>query len=427
MSVVGVITEYNPFHLGHRYHLEKAKKLTGSDCAIVIMSGNYVQRGEPSFVDKYTKTKIALNNGADMVFELPFCFSCSSAEYFATAAITLLDRTGIIDYICFGTECSDLKALQSIAEILISEPPEYKALLKLGLKKGASYPAAREEAIKSYISKKNTKEIPSEKPSPDIHAILSMPNNILAIEYLKALKKLNSNIKPIIIQRTMAGYQQNDAENCCYCAAAIRSLDDDNAVNSNDITLKSALCTVDSQYMDSFHISYPVTVSDFDLMLGKALYEHCSNNTLKKIFGINDSLGDKIKNNIYSYISYMDFTAKMASKNLNRTAVSRALLHALLNIYKEDIDLYMSRKICSFIRVLGVSPAASHLFNKIKKCSNLRIIGQLSETAKLSGLSDTDRSLLEKWIYSDHIYRMAAMNKYKNPLPTEYNVPLIKN
>ena len=177
MKVVGLITEYNPFHLGHKYHIEKAKELTNADYCIVVMSGNYVQRGEPSFVDKYTKTTVALSNGADLIIELPIPFACASAEFFATAAVTILDRLGCVNFICFGSECDDLGTLKSLSDILVSEPSEYKNILSEGLKSGLSFPSARALALKKCAD------------IEDIDNIISSPNNILSIEYLKSLKK----------------------------------------------------------------------------------------------------------------------------------------------------------------------------------------------------------------------------------------------
>ena len=129
MKVVGLITEYNPFHNGHKYHIEKAKKITGADYVVVVMSGNFVQRGTPAIIDKYTRTEMALKAGADMVFELPIHFACASAEYFAFGAVSLLNQLGFVDCICFGSEAGDITLLEPITEILLNEPEEYKKIL----------------------------------------------------------------------------------------------------------------------------------------------------------------------------------------------------------------------------------------------------------------------------------------------------------
>ena len=149
MKVVGLITEYNPFHNGHLYHIRKAREVTGADTVIVVMSGNYVQRGVPAMMPKRLRAFAALEAGVAAVFELPVFFACGSAEYFAEGAIALLDALGCVDAICFGSECGDVKSLGKIAKILADEPEEYSVLLRNYLKSGLSYPRARQAALKS--------------------------------------------------------------------------------------------------------------------------------------------------------------------------------------------------------------------------------------------------------------------------------------
>ena len=151
MKIVGLITEYNPFHNGHQYHIEKAKEVTGADTAIAIMTGDYVQRGTPAIMPKYIRAEMALKCGVGAVFELPVCYSTGSAELFAMGAVSFLDSLGIVDSICFGSECNDLDGLQKIADILYEEPEEYKSLLQNGLKNGHTFPAARQEALAAYM------------------------------------------------------------------------------------------------------------------------------------------------------------------------------------------------------------------------------------------------------------------------------------
>ena len=147
MKIVGLITEYNPFHNGHLYHIEEAKRITGSDAAVVVMSGDYVQRGTPAFMPKRLRAEMALRCGVGAVFELPVCYATGSAEYFALGAVSLLDMLGIVDCICFGSECDDLEAMSRAADILLKEPKEYQALLRSSLKEGNPFPAARQKAL----------------------------------------------------------------------------------------------------------------------------------------------------------------------------------------------------------------------------------------------------------------------------------------
>ena len=147
MKIVGLITEYNPFHNGHLYHIEESKKITGADAAVVVMSGDYVQRGTPAIMPKRLRTEMALKCGAAAVFELPVCYSAGSAEYFALGAVSLLQKLGIVDFLCFGSECNNLHALQRAADILLEEPAEYQAALRRHLTVGRSFPAARQQGL----------------------------------------------------------------------------------------------------------------------------------------------------------------------------------------------------------------------------------------------------------------------------------------
>ena len=184
MKTVGLITEYNPFHKGHLYHLNKAKELTGADRVIVVMSGDFVQRGVPAITDKFTRAHMALAEGADLVLELPCIYATASAEFFALGAVSLLTKLGCVDYLCFGSEGGDISLLSYVADFLLIEPVEYQTALKAYLQSGKSYPAARLSALSDTWKEDVTA----------IENILAAPNNILALEYLKALTGQNSSI-----------------------------------------------------------------------------------------------------------------------------------------------------------------------------------------------------------------------------------------
>ena len=183
MKIVGLIAEYNPFHNGHLYHIRKAKEITGADAVLVIMSGNYVQRGTPAIMPKHLRAQVALESGVAAVFELPVCYATGSAEYFATGAVSLLNHLGCVDALCFGSECGDYALLERIAGILTEEPDDYTFYLKEALRKGLSFPRARQQALSSYLKDEN------------VDQVLDEPNNILGIEYIKALYQTGSLIK----------------------------------------------------------------------------------------------------------------------------------------------------------------------------------------------------------------------------------------
>ena len=147
MRATGIIAEYNPFHNGHKYHLETSRKLTGADYTVVVMSGNFVQRGVPALLSKYDRAGMALRNGADLVLELPAFYACGSAEYFALGAVSLLDKLGVVDSLCFGSECGDIDALSKAGRFLADEPEEYRLRLNALLEQGHSFPTARALAL----------------------------------------------------------------------------------------------------------------------------------------------------------------------------------------------------------------------------------------------------------------------------------------
>ena len=177
MKIIGIIAEYNPFHNGHAYQIEKIKKDLQADYVVVAMSGDFVQRGAPAIVDKYARTNMALNCGADLVIELPVTFSMNTAQKFAQGAVDILNAAGIVDILCFGSECGDTEKITQAAELILNEPPEVSKKLQALLQSGLSYPAARAAAYSEHT------------------AVLSSPNDILGVEYVRAIMKINSKIK----------------------------------------------------------------------------------------------------------------------------------------------------------------------------------------------------------------------------------------
>ena len=212
MKIVGLITEYNPFHNGHLYHIEKAKEITGADSVIVVMSGNYVQRGAPAIMPKHLRAEVALEAGVDVLMELPVCYATGSAEYFAAGAISLFERLGCVDSICFGSECGDYGLLARVAHILADEPEGYRQALKDLLKSGMSFPLARQKALKDYLE------------DDSLDSVLEQPNNILGIEYIKALYERRSPMKSYTIRRMVSGYHDTELSGSYSSASAIRRL-----------------------------------------------------------------------------------------------------------------------------------------------------------------------------------------------------------
>ena len=410
MTVVGLITEYNPFHKGHKYHIDKAKKITGADYAVVIMSGNYVQRGTPSFIDKYTKTQIALNNGADLIIELPYCFACSSAEYFAYSAVSILDKLNIIDYICFGAENDDISLLYQIAKILVDEPSEYTKHLKELLKTGLPFPLARAKALKHYT-------IENSIFTDFDETLIQSPNNILGIEYIKALIKRKSSIKPVTLKRIEADYHDTDVDKRFFSATAIRCSDN----------ILDTLKEIDTSYCESYQKTFPLVPNDFSNSLGYALLTHKGNNSLYDIFGISKDFQNKIENQMYQYKDFLSFAQLLKSKELVLTHINRGLLHVLLNITKQQIDEYLGNDIADFIRVLGFNTSATCLLTNISKKSDMAIITKMADSKKtLTNLPSHNTTLFNNWLFADNLYRQTALNKFEYISSNEFTMGIKK-
>ena len=212
-KVVGIIAEYNPFHNGHSYHIQNTKAQTGADFVVAVMTGNFTQRGNTSVINKWEKAKMALNGDADLVIELPTIYSVSSAENFANGAVKILNELGIVDTISFGMEADDVSTLNNIANVLVNEPPEYKTILEHELGKGNSFPKARENALMMYLN--DIKRYAN---------VVKGSNNILAIEYLKALKKQKSSIVPFGVKREKVYYNSTKIIDEYASATGIRNL-----------------------------------------------------------------------------------------------------------------------------------------------------------------------------------------------------------
>lgn len=375
MIVAGVIAEYNPFHQGHACHLRQTRAVTGADYVLAVMSGDFVQRGAPAMFDKYTRAEAALRNGADLVLELPPAVSTASAEYFAAGAVSLLNASGIVTDLCFGSECGDLKALSRLAGFLANEPKDYRQTLRGLVKSGKPFPQARAEALTAYA---------------DADArLLFGPNNLLGIEYLKALHRQGSGIRPHTVARAGCDYHdsrlnggsENDSrrqrtngqkyplsrppltEEMTYASArAIRA-----ALTENGGHFTEDICRQlpSSELYEAYDGKRPICEDDFSLLLLEKL-RRLQDTDLSVYFDVNADLGNRIQNCLDDYRSFSQFADLLKTRNITRTAVSRALLHILLDIrgYRQPDAL----------RVLGFRADARPLLTALTKRSSLPVI-----------------------------------------------------
>ena len=392
-KVLGIIAEYNPFHNGHLLHLTKSKEETGAEYSICIMSGNFVQRGNTSIVNKWVKTEMALNSGIDLVLELPTVYSISSAENFAEGAIKLLNSLKIVDTVSFGSENSDIDILNRISGILYEEPKQYVEFLNEELKKGLSFPKARENAILLYLNDQKYSNI------------LNQPNNTLAIEYLKALKKYKSHIMPIAIKREKAFYNSNCIVDEYASATAIRNMIVNNQFN--DIRKVMPRLAYDLLMQEIENNQYVIDISKFEKEILYSI-RRLSTADLKKFPEVNEGLENAIKNAANSCNTLAELINIIKSKRYTQTRIQRILLYILLNITKKD--MYISRKTVPYARILGYSPKGKELISEIYNANpKITLITSVKNFFDSSN-NKTYNHMLSKDILATNIYTLAYKN-----------------
>ena len=372
MNITGLITEYNPFHQGHQYHLDTAKSMTGADAIVVIMSGNFVQRGLPAMVDKYRRTRMALLAGADVVLELPVFYATGSAERFAHGAVSILDQLNCITDLVYGCECPNPALLQKIAALTIEEPPEYKTILHMALQNGSSFPAARNLAVQTLLA--------------DAQDVLKQPNNILAVEYRKALLRLSSPIVPHELARKGEGYHQS--------ASVIRK-----AVAAGDEeVLRAQLPDFALDLLD-----YSLDADDFTALLFYRLRTLTVEEMLTHA-DVTPELAARILRYRSQYQSFSQFADLIKTRQVTRTHIQRALLHLLLHVQKEESPL-------PFVRLLGFRQE-TEVLHEIKKRSSLPLLAKVAD--------DRDDRLAADHLAAD-IFSQMVWSKYQIALPDEFH------
>ncbi len=411
MIVCGVIAEFNPDHNGHACLLEQARLLTQAEYLIIIMSGDYVQRGEPASMNKYCRTKAAILAGADAVFELPVTTATGSAEYFARGAVAALDALGVVDYLCFGSESGNLEKLQELSK-------------------------------KEFQPKHSRKQYPSHNETVSADSS-ELPNNILAIEYLRALNYLHSPIKPITVRRQGAGYHDTSAQegSCCSATALrplLRSLSDasnpysahpQTSYGKNRSELLHTLscfvpdCTVPviEEYYNSHRYLDLSSVSD---LLFYHFMMHPSED-LTVYFDVYGSLADKLRNALLSKRSadLSEFRNSLKTKDITMTHINRALLHILLSIKKSDVELLKEYGYCAYLRLLGFNQEASPLLNAIKTKAKRPVITKLADAK--DKLKPDQLALLGKDIAASNLYQQLSLFKETAVFSGEYRQPII--
>lgn len=387
-KILGIVSEYNPFHFGHLYQLQESKKIINPDYSVAVMSGNFVERGDVAIIDKWSRSEMALKNGIDLVIELPLLYSISSAENFALGAIKILDSLKMDTTLSFGSECGNLSTLEQIANVLYSEPKEYLSILNHKLSSGVSFPKAREHALLMYLN--------------DIRKfanVLDEPNNILGIEYLKAMQNQKSKLKAITIKRKGEQYNSFSLDSKFSSATAIRH------GLLNNIDIKSCVPEVSYQILKEKKEKNQMIfgINTFEQAI---LYKlRCM--TLEDIAmlpDVTEGLENKIKKAVNSCNDSTTLISMIKSKRYTLTRINRILLYALLNITKKDMQ--SSYKATPYIRVLGVNAKGKELLSKISKNNpKANIITspkKFTETNKNKILAN----MLEKDMFASNIYTL---------------------
>lgn len=371
MNVVGIIAEYNPFHKGHAYQIQKAKEQCGAEFAVVVMNGDFVQRGEPAIFDKYTRTKEALLGGADLIFELPVRFGLSSAGDFAMGGILALNALPFVTHLCFGTETGDLTPLLQAATFLCDEPDSYRTRVKHFVKQGILYPKARSLALAAESG------LPTET--------WDSPNNILGLEYCVALQKLHSKIKPFTIRREGQGYHDNDTPAL------------------SDFPSATFLREKIRKAGEKENLS----LSDFSSLIG---YSLLTAKDLCRIKDITPDLSDRIRNELPKYREINEFVKTIKNPSLTTGRIKRSFFQCLFDIEKEE-------PVMPYLRVLGMKKEASSLLSQ-KENASCQILTKLA--FDVPKMDDTAKKLFAKDLLASDLYRQVFCHKYNQTLPNEY-------
>lgn len=426
MKTVGIIAEYNPFHKGHAYQLQKARELSEGDFVIIVMSGDFVQRGYPALVDKYIRAEMALRSGADLVLELPVSYATGSAETFARGAVSVLEALGCVDTLCFGSEAGDLSPLMDYAHLFEEEPPLYRELLSSFLKQGLSFPAARSRAAEEY---RNTAEriLPCSAADADCRrepSLLDSPNNILGVEYCRALLHRNSSIRPLTLRRESAGYHDLNLDTSMASASAIRSALADTAFRFSadesplDAPIRSQLPEASAVLLEqALRDAGAVSLSDFSAQLSYRLLS-MSSKELADIQDVGAELAARIYKNRFSFTDVEAFVALIKTRQLTHTRVTRAFCHILLGLTQADLDRCKADGYPVYLRPLGFKRSAAPLLSAIKEKSASPLLVKAADASSV--LSSEQTSLFEQDLFAAHLYESVKACRRKRPLIHEY-------
>lgn len=441
MKVTGIIAEYNPFHKGHQFHIEQARQITGADFCVVVMSGDFVQRGEPAIFSKYLRARMALACGADLVLELPSLFAVSSAEDFAACGVALLSALGVVDTLCFGSEDGCIEHLKTAAGILAGEDESFKTLLSHGLKNGLSWPQARNQALAAMAE---------EDPGFPLDAgllnhLFGSPNNLLGIEYCKAILRQKSCLTPVTILRKGQGYHDPSLERGQASASALRqSLVQRTssllppAVNSEQretggVRHESGGCTpalpgsvlphIPSS-LESMYLQEPVLTSgDLSGLLNYRLLSSVQEGRDLTLYAdLSADLAGRLKTQLLQYETWDGRIRQLKTRQYTYTRISRALLHLILGITTEQVQAGRQAGYGPYGRILGFKKESAALLTALKRASSIPLITKTADAHHI--LSGASLSMFRQDIYASHLRQSIQAQKQAGPIHNEFTQPV---
>ena len=378
MKVTGIIAEYDPFHNGHSYHIKKAREMTGADAIVVVMSGHFTQRGMPAFFSRDSRVRMAVDGGADLVIELPYIYACNSSHEFARGAAGILNGIGCVDALVFGAETDDMDTLGRAARAAAGTDDRSSAYIKEEMKNGVSYPEALTRSVEKIYGAQTA-------------AVLREPNNLLGIEYMKALRELGSGIKPFIVGRRSAAHgeslemlHERKQEQRIASGTAVRKAVYAGGARAAEMLVPDTSFSIISGYERSSGFSFTeyrdkIKKNMFELLKYKIITSDESE--LAEVYGVAEGLENRLKSCISDAEDIDGLIDSVKSKRYTRARISRTLMHLLINLRTTDFET-LRETYCA--RVLGFSPTGGKLLRLMSESSAIPVFSNLSRLDKRS-------------------------------------------